>query len=129
MTRKVFLSIVAPIATLIGLVALFAPTVLLESKGVIADPPIRVWMSEVGVLLIATGVIVFLVRKEPASPSLKAIFIGNILIQIGLLVIEVWAYQRGVITEITGILPNGILHIVLTIAFAYFLVKMMRSSE
>lgn len=119
MKRKTFLSIVSPVALIIGFVALFYPTILLESKGVISNEPVKVWMSEVGILLISTSIILFLVRKEEDSIALKAILFGNVIIQIGLLSIEILAYQKGVIKEVSGIIPNSILHIILTIGFIY----------
>ncbi|WP_421810724.1 hypothetical protein [Flagellimonas sp.] len=124
MKRKTFVTIVAPLAALIGIVALFYPSVLLESKGVNSGEPVKVWMSEVGILLISTGIVLFLVRKEQVSIALKAIFFGNIIIQIGLLTIEILAYQNGVIKEVSGIIPNSILHILLLFGFTYYLVKM-----
>jgi len=111
MKRKTFLSIVSPVALIIGLVALFFPSILLESKGVIPGGPVKVWMSEVGILLVSAGVILFLVRKEEDSIALKAILIGNTLVQIGLLSIEILAFQNGVIKEVSGIIPNSILHV------------------
>lgn len=124
MNRTVFLTIVAPIAITVGLVALLFPSLLLESKGVSPDAPVKVWMTEVGILLISVGVIVFFVRKEQSSNSLKAIFIGNIMIQIGLLLIEIFAYANNTITEISGIIPNSLLHIILSFGFFYYLLKM-----
>lgn len=124
MERKVFLSIVSPIATFIGLIALFYPSVLLESKGVSVEEPVKVWMSEVGILLISVGVILFLVKNEEVSIALKAIFLGNIITQLGLFIIEILAYRNAVITEVYGVIPNSILHIILSITFLYYLIKM-----
>lgn len=129
MKLKTFLSIVSPVALIIGLIALFYPSLLLESKGVVPQESVKVWMSEVGVLLISTGIILFLVRKEEKSKALKAILIGNTIIQIGLLCIEILAYQRGVIKEISGIIPNSILHIILSIGFIYYLLTKTTPSK
>lgn len=129
MKREVFLSIVFPLAILIGLVALLLPSVLLESKGVIPESAVKVWMSEVGLLLIANGIILFLVRKDPVSNSLKAIFVGNMIIQLGLLIIEVRAFERLVIKDIMGIIPNSVLHVILSIGFLYFLIQMHREQR
>ena len=51
MKRKTFITIVAPIATLIGVVALFYPSVLLESKGITSGEAVKVklfWFFSVG---------------------------------------------------------------------------------
>jgi len=129
MKRGIFLTIVASIAFIIGCVALFFPAVLLESKGIINNPPANVWMSEVGILLIAVGILVFLIRKEENSLALKAIFISVLIIQSGLLLIELMAYRNGTITEISGIIPNCVLHIILIFGFTSYLSKMNIEKE
>ena len=124
MSRSTFLTITAFIALFIGFAALFFPAVLLESKGVVNNPAANVWMSEVGVLLLAIGVIVFLIRKEPDSLALKAILTGIIVIQSGLLLVEIAAYSKGIIIEISGIIPNSIIHTGLIIGLAYYLIRL-----
>lgn len=129
MKRSIFLTLVACIAFTIGCVALFFPSVLLESKGIINNPPANVWMSEVGILLISVGILVFLVRKERNSLALRAIFMSIIIIQSGLLGIELLAYRNGIITEVSGIIPNCILHLILILGFTLYLSKMNTEKE
>jgi len=129
MKRCIFLTLVGCIAFTIGCVALFFPSVLLESKGIINNPPANVWMSEVGILLIAVGILVFLIRKEENSLALKAIFISITIIQTGLLGIELLAYRNGIITEISGIIPNCTLHLILILGFIFYLSKMTTEKE
>ncbi|MBR11373.1 MAG: hypothetical protein CMP48_27315 [Rickettsiales bacterium] len=124
MSRQTFLTISAPIACIVGLVALFYPSLLLISKGVVPDEPVKVWMTEVGILLLSMGVILFLVRKQPDSITMKALLFGNMLIQLGLLVIEIQAFLVGTITDISGIIPNSILHVLLVIGFFYYWMKL-----
>jgi len=81
-------------------------------------------MSETGMLLFAVGLIVFWLRKEPNSLALKAVLSGVVVIQIGLLLIEVLAYFRHAITEISGIVPNCILHVVLIVGLGFYVSKM-----
>ena len=124
MKRKTFLLIVSPIALIIGSSALFFPAMLLESNGVISSHETQVWMREVGVLLIAMSIILFLSHNQDDSRSLRAILIGNFVVQIGLFLVELLAFQNGIIKDISGIAPNGILHIILSVGFLYFTVKM-----
>ena len=119
--RVIFLSVVAVIALSIGAVALLFPAQLLASKGVLMNDGTILWMREVGALLVCIGVIIALVRKHEDSPTLQALMFGNLLIQLGLLVLEVVGYQRGIITELSGVLPNSILHLCLIVGFGYFL--------
>ncbi|MEQ1545675.1 hypothetical protein [Methyloglobulus sp.] len=129
MKRKTFLSVASFIALAVGTFALIAPAILLESKGVVASAATEVWVREVGALLISVGVSLFLVRDHGDSPTLKAFFIGNIMLQLSLLIIEPLAYANGIITKLSGIVPNTILHILLVSGFIYYWAKMQRSNR
>ncbi len=124
MTRQTFLGIASFIALAVGTFALIFPEILLESKGVAPNAAVNVWVREVGILLISVGVTAFLYRTHEDSPTLQAVFIGNIILQLGLLAIEPIAYANGVITQLSGIVPNTILHVLLASGFIYYLVKM-----
>lgn len=124
MKRKTFLVGASFIALTVGILALIFPGVLLESKGVTASEATNVWVREVGVLLIAVGVTAFLVRGHEDSPTLKAFFIGNIVLQLSLIPIEPIAYINGIVTKLAGIMPNTILHVLLAGGFAYYAAKM-----
>jgi hypothetical protein len=128
MSRKAFLCIVSVIAIVVGLCALLFPSALLDSKGVTPGAAINVWVSEVGILLIATGITAFLIRGHADSATLKAVFVGNIILQLGLLSIEPLAYANGIITKLSGIIPNTILHLVLAASFCWYLSKMTAGS-
>lgn len=122
MKRSIFFTIVSIIAMAIGVFALGFPKILLESKGVVDNPAANVWMSEVGMLLLAIGTIVFMIRNEPASLTLRAILLGIIMIQSGLFIIEILAYLNNIITEISGIVPNCALHLVLIGGLGHYLI-------
>jgi hypothetical protein len=123
MNRHTFLTVAGAVALAVGAVALFFPAALLASKGV-TSAAANVWMREVGVLLIAIGVMALLVRNHADSPTLRAFFIGNVIVQLALLPIELLAYRDGVITLLSGIVPNSILHVLLAAAFLYYLLRM-----
>lgn len=122
MKRSIFFTIVSIIAMAIGVFALGFPKILLESKGVVDNPAANVWMSEVGMLLLAIGTIVFMIRNEAASLTLRAILIGIIMIQSGLFIIEILAYLNNIITEISDIVPNCALHLVLIGGLGHYLI-------
>jgi hypothetical protein len=121
MSRKFFLTITSVIASAIGCMALFFPLILLESKGVLSNAATSVWMRETGLLILATGITAFLVRSHDFTPTLKAFFSGNIIIQTGLFFIELVAYYSGVITKISGVAPNLTLHAILVFCFLHYL--------
>lgn len=119
MYRLPFLSFATLIALAVGTAATLFPAALLESKGVAPTAATCLWMREVGVMLLAMGVVFVRVRTHPDSPTVRALMAGNLLIQLGLLGIEVAGYANGVITLLSGILPNAVLHVVLALGFGW----------
>ncbi len=126
--RTLFLTLAALIALAVGTFSLLLPDVLLASKGVPVEPGARIWVREVGVLLIAAGATAWLVRRHADSATLRALMIGNAVVQFGLLPIEAAAYVAGVITQVSGIVPNTLLHLVLGCGFVACAVQMRRAS-
>lgn len=123
MQRSLFLTITSAIAFTIGVIALIFPGALLESKGVTFTSSTPIWVMEVGVLLLTQGIILFTSRHASPSTSLDGILISGLIIQGGLLSIELYAYQSNIITLRAGILPNAILHTALIVGFCYYLLK------
>lgn len=117
MGRFWFLTFAALVAAGVGGAALLAPDMLLQSKGIGSNPVARVWVREVGALLLAVGVVAWLVRAHVDSPTLRAVLWGNAVLQLGLLPIEPIAYVQSVIPDIAGIVPNTVLHAVLAVGF------------
>ncbi len=127
--RSTFLTLSSLVALAIATLATALPTVLLESKGVrLPNPAAVLWVREVGVLIFGSGLTLFLVRHHEDSPSLRALFLGNAVVQIGLLPLELLAYRDGVITLVSGIIPNSVLHGLLAAAF-FFLARRIRLGE
>ena len=127
--RSTFLVFASAIALAVGSFALAFPRTLLEGKGVaLPNQAAGLWVREVGVAIFALGVILFLVRKHPDSPTLRALLLGNALVQLGLLPIELAAFHYGVITRLSGIVPNTVLHVVLASGFLTFAVRMRTSA-
>ncbi|MBK7402406.1 MAG: hypothetical protein IPJ34_40780 [Myxococcales bacterium] len=121
MNRKLFLTMVACVALAVGSVALLGPGVFLETgKGALPSEAAKVMMREVGVLLVAVGLLGWLVRDHPDSPTLRAILVANAVLQVGIFPIEIAAYQRGVFPLLSGILPNSVFHVLAAAGFAYF---------
>jgi hypothetical protein len=128
--RSLFLTLSSAVALAIGSVAYALPQVLLESKGVaLPNAAAALWVREVGVAIFALGAVMFLVRKQADSPTLRAVFLGNALVQLGLLPIELWAYHEQVITRLAGIVPSSALHAVLAGGFLLFAFRMKGSEH
>lgn len=120
MTRKTFLTVAALIALAVGCFALFLPAALLATKGVAPTPSTLVWVREVGVLLLAVGTTTLLVRSHPDSPTMRAVLLGNALLQLALFPIELIAWRQGVIPRFSGIAPNSAVHVLLAAGFFYY---------
>jgi hypothetical protein len=116
------------IALGVGVFALLQPALLLQSKGIVSNAAANVWMQETGIALVSIGITAFLLRGEPDSPTLRAFLIGNTVLQLGLLTIEIMAFAAGVITKLAGVAPNSLLHVVLAMGFAYFAASMKASA-
>jgi hypothetical protein len=124
MNRQLFLTAVACIALAVGSVALLGPGVFLETgKGALPSEAAKVMMREVGVLLMAVGLLSWLVRGHGDSPTLRAVLLANSALQIGIFPIEIVAYQHGVFPLLSGILPNSVFHVVAAAGFAFFAAK------
>lgn len=119
-SRFWFLTVASLVAISVGVMALLAPDVMLATKGIVGNAAAQVWMREVGALLLAVGVIGFLVRSHEDSATLRALLWGNALLQLALLPIEVVAHAHGVIPDVNGILPNTVLHVLLATGFVTY---------
>jgi hypothetical protein len=120
MNRKSFLTVAGAIALCVGMLALFLPAVLLESKGVPAHAAAEVWVREVGIALVSIALVALCVRGHPDSPTLKAFLLGNAMLQIGLFPIEIIAFANGTLSKLSGIVPNSLLHVGMAAAFVYY---------
>lgn len=116
-SRKRFLTFAAVVALGVGSFALVAPETLLASKGVAENAAASVWMREVGVVLVSIGFIAWRIRAHPDSPTMLAFLWGNTLLQALLLPVEIFAYFNGTITNLSGIVPNSVLHVLLGLGF------------
>ena len=127
MTRKLFLTVVACIAFSIGMFALILPTVLIEHvKYAPPNETANVMARTVGVLLVAFGILNFLVRNDADSPTLRSVFIANIFLQIFIIPIDPIAYLNGTYKTLGSFIPNTTIHILLVCGFAFYLSKMKK---
>jgi hypothetical protein len=118
LSRSTFLAVASLIAFAVGGAALVIPDTLLASKGIVDNLAATVWMCEVGALLVFVAAVNWFVRTHEPSQTLRVLLWGNAALQIILLPIEIIAYTRGVITNLMGIVPNSVLHLLLAIGFA-----------
>lgn len=128
MTRKSFLTFASLVALSIGAIAMFLPsTLIIDMKDAAPSGTTIVMARTVGVLLISFGVLNFLVRSEPSSPTLKHILLANALLQLLILPIDPLAYAYGVYGSLMSFVPNTILHIALFCGFVFFWLRIEKS--
>ena len=130
MSRAVFLTIVSFVALAIGSFAFFLPATLIDvAKHADPSATANVMARTVGALLIAMGVLNFLVRKHADSDTLRAVLIANIVLQVGIIPIDPYAYYMGVFRGLDSFLPNTVLHLLLVSGFTFYLLKMKRVDQ
>jgi hypothetical protein len=120
MTRQAFLTFSSVVAFGVAIFALCFPGGLLAGKGVEPERALLVWVREVGALILAAGVTTFLSRKAPDGVALRSVLIGNAVLHLGLLPIELMAFSAGIITKLSGVAPNSLLHALLAVGFVTY---------
>lgn len=121
MTRKTFLTFASVIALGIGSIAAFLPQVLLvDMKYAVLSDTGLVMARTAGVFLLSFGVLNFLVRSDPTSPTMVSLLLANALLQLLILPVDPMAYALGVYGSVLSFLPNTVLHVGLLIGFVFF---------
>lgn len=127
--RKTVLSVTAFIAIPIGLFILVAPQFFLESvKHAEPNDTANVMARTAGILLISIGLLDFLVRNSSDSPTMLAILAANLVLQIGIMPIDVIAYVTGAFSTLGSFVPNTIAHVILASGYAYQIRCMRRQT-
>lgn len=116
MRPKVALTIGAVLAFLFGLALTFVPEQMLASFGLASSPAGLVLSRDLGVALVAVGVINWMARNAQPGPALQAILWGNLLVQVFTVVLDSWHITSGQISQ-AGWAGVG-LHAVLGAMFA-----------
>jgi hypothetical protein len=129
MNRQSFLTFSSVVALAVAVLALCFPRSLLTGKGVVPTPALLVWVREVGALILAAGVTSLLVRKAPDSVAMLGVLVGNAVLHVALLPIEVVAFGQGVIRCLAGVIPNSLVHVVLASGYIIYAWKMHRADQ
>lgn len=128
MHRRTFLTIAAIVPSAVGVVTLVFPGAFLqEVKAALPSETANVMARTVGVLLLTIGALNFMVRDHEDSPTLRAVCIANLFLQIAIIPIDPLAYFNGVYTTLGAFVPNTVLHVGLAYGFAYYLRRMRRT--
>lgn len=128
MKRQTFLTIAAVVGALFAVVMLASPSKMMENVGGQPNDTTNVVLQVVGVMLFSISVMTFLARKDGGSIALRAILIGSILMHLVSLPIDWIAFQAGTLTQLSGIIPGTIVHVILAVGFIYYLMKLPKIS-
>lgn len=128
-SRSTFLTFIAAVPTLIGALATLAPATLLALKGAEPSAAAEVMARTTGVLLLTVGLLTFLVRRDPSSPSLRAVLVSNLVLQLALLPIDPAAFAAGTFVGLASFVPNTVLHVLIAVALGHYLREMGREEE
>lgn len=123
MKKSTFLTIAAVISAIFAVYMLLAPDKMMEGLGALPNDSANVVLQATSVMLLSIGVMTFLSRNDEGSPALRGVLIGNIVMHIVALPIDWIAYQKGTFTQISGIIPGTVTHLIFAIGFVYFLAK------
>ncbi len=124
MKRQTFLTIAAAVGALFAVYMIAAAGKMMEGMGVQLNDTTNIVLQAVCVMLFSIAVITFLARKDEGSIALRAIFIGSILMHIISIPIDWVAYQKGIFTKVSGLIPGTVIHIIFAIGFIYYFMKL-----
>jgi hypothetical protein len=121
MKRQTFLTIAAVVGALPAVLMITAPAKMMERMGSQPSDTTNVLLQIIGVMMFPVAVLLFLARKDEGSIALRAIIIGSIIMDVGSIPIDWIAYQRGIFTHISSLIPSTIIHIIFAVGFIYYL--------
>jgi hypothetical protein len=126
MKRQTFLTIAAVVGALPAVLMITAPAKMMERMGSQPNDTTNVLLQILGAMIFSVSVTLFLARKDEGSIALRAIIIGNIIVDIGSIPIDWIAYQRGIFTQLSSLIPSTITHIIFVIGFIYYLMNLSK---
>lgn len=126
MKRSTFLSLTAMIAFFFGIAMVFEPTVFFSGYGAAVNDFGLMMGRSLGSALFAIGAINWLARKSEPKSALAAILTGNALLHGVALVIDFLGMSAGTVNQRGW--GGIVLHILLLIAFVYYLIDMTRKN-
>ncbi len=127
MRRSIFFIISAVLALFFGLHMLIAPGKMLENMVTVNTADLQHALQWSGSMLVALGVMNFLSRNDPGSAALRAVMIGNIILHVAGFAVDAYDYSINFINSY-GLISGAVVHVLLTIGFIYYLVKLPKAS-
>ena len=127
MKRSAFMVIAAILPVFFGVSMAFNPGQMLDMMAIPTNDSSRAILQWMACPLVAVGVMNFLARNDAGSPALRALMIGNILVHVLGMIVDIAQYQQGII-KMQGVAFGAVVHIVLTAGFAFYYSRLPRSA-
>jgi hypothetical protein len=118
--RKHFLVLAGVLALCFGATMIFSPATLLDNISTLTDPGSPHVLRWLGSGLLAVGVMNLLARNDPGSDALRGVMIGNVVLHLVALVLDIADYSAGIV-KASGVGMGAIVHIGLAAGFLIFL--------
>lgn len=128
MKRSIFLIITSIISALFGGMMFFLPDMVTEGFGSAPTSFSIFLMREMGLIILCSSVLNFLVRNDSDSMALKAIFIFNIAYHITMIPIVFIGVSEGVFT-IDKSIGGLTAHLFIGIGSLFYLMKIKTSAS
>jgi hypothetical protein len=127
MKRSIFLLIVALLGFLFGLFLLLLPGQAAEGFGFTSSPQTDILFRAMGGMIFGTGLLNFMVRSHPDSPTLAAVLWFNVSAHgLGLLV-DMIGISDGTM-ELSKIAVGQVVHVFVILGSIMYLMLMRRSA-
>jgi hypothetical protein len=122
MNRSTFLLITALIALLFGGMMLLMPEKASETFGMAFNPEIGIVFRWLGVMIVCSGVLNFIVRKDSDNSTLKTVLIFTAAFHGLSLLIDLLGIGQGVL-KIENMAPGLIAHSLVAIGSVFYILK------
>lgn len=129
MKHSTFILIIVVLTAIFGGMMVFAPDYASKSFGLISTPPegslVFLWL---GVVILSSAILNFLLRNSTDSNTLQALFIFNLAIHGLTLIIDLTAVAEGIL-QLNKLIPSLFMHSLICIGSVIYLTKIKTSSN
>ena len=127
MKRSLFFLITAIIGVLFGVMLFLAPAKGADGFGVTASPEVVALFRALGAMILAMGIMNFLVRNHPASQTLKMVLLTNIISHGLTMIADIYGIASGTLQFSKLVVGQGT-HLFIGIGSLIYLLKMEKTT-
>ena len=128
MNRSIFLLLTAVIALLFGGMMLVAPDKASETFGITFSPEIGIVFRWLGVMIVCSGILNFIVRNDSGTSTLKAVLIFTAAFHALSLLIDFVGIGQGVL-KTGNLIPGIVVHSFVAVGSVFYLLKIKTSES